>query len=71
MTNAEFRSAALVAVARADITLAALTDLLQHNHGLGAYCPGCQRWADLDLARLVAQGRGRRQLAGFRPPVPA
>ena len=35
-------------------TLRALHD---HEHRLAAYCPTCERWAVLDLERLIAEGR--------------
>lgn len=67
MTEHEERSAALITVARSDVTLDHLAALLEANHGLSAYCPACRRWAELDLQRLVADGYGARRLQGFRP----
>ena len=32
--------------------------LHEHEHQLAAYCATCERWAVLDLARLIAEGRG-------------
>jgi hypothetical protein len=32
--------------------------LLEHDHRLAAYCATCERWAVLDLERLIAAGRG-------------
>ena len=37
------------------------------NDELAAYCPKCQRWAVLDLARLIADGRGDYKPVGRRP----
>lgn len=67
MTDYGLHASALVTVAKTGVTLDTVAALLDCNHGLAAYCPACRRWADLDLARLVAQGRGRRRLQGFRP----
>ena len=35
-----------------------LRALHEHEHQLAAYCPTCERWAVLDLERLIAEGRG-------------
>ena len=67
MTDAELIDAALITVARTGITLDTLAALLLNDHGLSAYCPGCRRWAELDLARLVREGHGRQRLQGFKP----
>ena len=32
--------------------------LQEHDHKLAAYCSTCERWAVLDLERLIADGRG-------------
>jgi hypothetical protein len=40
------------------VTLDTLRKLHDHGHQLAAYCPACERWAVLDLERLIAQGRG-------------
>jgi len=66
------------------IDLGILADLLEHRHRVDAYCPRCDRWAQLDLATLVAAGHGSRRLPlpvrcracgelgrlQVRPPVP-
>jgi hypothetical protein len=66
------------------IDLGSIEGLLEHDHGLAAYCLGCDRWSVLPLADLVAQGKGLLRLpikvrcrdcgeAGrlqARPPVP-
>ena len=67
MDSYELKAAALITVARTGITLDTLAALLQNDHGLSAYCPSCRRWAELDLDRLVREGRGRRRLQGFKP----
>jgi hypothetical protein len=46
------------------IDLGTLAGLLEHDHQLAAYCPRCDRWAVLDLDRMVRDGRG-----GLRLPV--
>jgi hypothetical protein len=66
------------------IDLSTLAGLHRHQHQLAAYCPLCDRWAQLDLAAMVSAGLGDRRLpikvrcsvcAGrgrlqVRPPVP-
>ena len=66
------------------IDLSTLAALLEHSHRLDAHCPRCDRWAEIDLAAMVAAGLGDRRLpikvrcrecgeAGrlqVRPPVP-
>jgi len=66
------------------IDLGTLAGLLEHRHRLDAYCPRCERWAELDLATMVAAGHGGRRLPitvrcsgcgssgrlQVRPPVP-
>ena len=37
------------------IDLGTLADLLEHGHGLAAYCSWCSRWSELPLAELVDQ----------------
>ena len=44
------------------INLGTLAGLLEHHHRLDAYCPRCGRWAELDLAAMVAAGDGERRL---------
>jgi hypothetical protein len=39
---------------------------LRHRHALRAFCPGCRRWALIDLAALVREGQGGRRLVGCR-----
>jgi hypothetical protein len=57
MTDHELQIAALTTIARTGIALDTLAALLDARHGLSAWCPWCRRWADLDLARLVARLR--------------
>jgi len=66
------------------IFLGTLAGLLEHRHRLDAYCPRCDRWAELDLAAMVSNGLGDRRLPikvrcrecgevgrlQVRPPVP-
>jgi len=66
------------------IDLSTLTGLLEHEHTLAAYCPRCNRWAQLDLTAMVSNGLGYRRLPikvrcqvcgevgrlQVRPPVP-
>jgi hypothetical protein len=33
-----------------------LRALREDDHKLAAYCPTCERWAELDLERLIADG---------------
>ncbi len=41
--------------------------MLAGGYTLAAYCRRCDRWADVDLARLVRIGQGDRELIPFRP----
>jgi hypothetical protein len=41
--------------------------LHERDHALAAYCSLCQRWAVLDLARLIAEGRGNYVFVGRKP----
>jgi len=49
------------------IRIATLAECLRSRHGVAAYCARCRRWAQLDLAALVATGYGDRLLAECRP----
>jgi hypothetical protein len=40
------------------ITIQTYADLLEHGLTLAYHCQPCQRWVDVDLASLVAAGRG-------------
>jgi hypothetical protein len=66
------------------IDLGSIAGLVAHNRRLEAYCQRCDRWAVLDLARMVDAGLGDRRLPirvrcrecgelgrlQVRPPVP-
>jgi len=39
------------------IVLGTFRTLRAHDHKLAAYCARCERWAVLDLERLIAEGR--------------
>jgi hypothetical protein len=66
------------------IDLGTLAGLLEHRHRLDAYCPRCDRWAEIDLAAMLSNGLGDRRLPikvrcrdcsevgrlQVRPPVP-
>src|SRR5687767_8713094 len=41
--------------------------LHEHDHNLAAYCATCERWAVLDLERLIAEGRGEHFFVGRKP----
>ena len=43
--------------------------LHEHDHQLAAYCATCERWAVLDLERLIAEGRGEYVFVGKKPRV--
>ena len=49
------------------VTLDTLRALHEHDHQLAAYCATCERWAVLDLGRLIAEGRGEYVFVGRRP----
>ena len=44
------------------IDLGPLAGLHEHHHRLDAYCPRCDRWAELDRTAMVAAGYGERRL---------
>jgi hypothetical protein len=44
------------------IELSTLADLHRHQHNLMAYCPRRDRWAQLDLAAMIAAGHDDRRL---------
>lgn len=67
MTDAELRAAALQTIAREGITIDSIASLPVYGHGLLPYCPGCQRWVDVDIKRLVEKGYGKRKLRNFKP----
>ena len=41
-------------------------ELHSQSHSLGLYCPGCDRWGDADLARLIENGYGDRAVVDAR-----
>ena len=47
--------------------LETFADFVRHKHGLGAYCPGCKRNAQCNLAYLVMHGLGDRPINKCRP----
>jgi hypothetical protein len=49
------------------VTLDTLRALHEHEHKLTAYCATCERWAVLDLERLIAEGRGDYCFVGRKP----
>ena len=49
------------------VTLDTFRALHEHDHKLAAYCATCERWAVLDLERLIAEGRGEYCLVGREP----
>jgi hypothetical protein len=49
------------------VTLDTLRALHEHDHQLAAYCATCERWAVLDLERLIADGRGEFRFVGRKP----
>jgi len=40
------------------IVLDTIAALNEHRHELHCYCPRCERWVQLDLARMIREGRG-------------
>ena len=48
-------------------TLDTLRALHEHDHKLAAYYPVCERWAVLNLERLIAEGRGEYRFVGRKP----
>jgi hypothetical protein len=49
------------------ISLDTFRALHDHDHKLAAYCAICERWAVLDLERLIAEGRGDYRFIGRKP----
>jgi hypothetical protein len=49
------------------VVLDTLRALHDHDHKLAAYCSTCERWAVLDLERLIADGRGDYVFVGRKP----
>ena len=50
-----------------EIRLDTFRALHERNHKLAAYCVRCERWAELDLLRLIEQGRGDYRFVGRSP----
>jgi hypothetical protein len=42
-------------------------DFLENRQGLECYCPGCRRTAWTDVAMLVSNGLGDREVKRYRP----
>ena len=40
------------------IEIRTFRQILERNHELACFCPGCRRWATCNLAELVANGLG-------------
>ena len=49
------------------VTLDTFRALYEHEQQLAAYCATCERWAVLDLERLIAEGRGDYQFVERKP----
>jgi hypothetical protein len=49
------------------IRLDTFAALLKHKHELACYCPGCRRWATVNLQMLVDAGLGDRDPMNCRP----
>jgi hypothetical protein len=49
------------------VTLDTFRALHEHAHKPAAYCPTYDRWAVLDLERLIAEGRGDYRFVGRKP----
>jgi len=49
------------------VALDTLRALHEHDHKLAAYCATCERWAVLDLERLLAEGCGEFRFVGRKP----
>lgn len=41
--------------------------LHEHGYTMACFCAQCRRWGDIDMGRIVAQGRGDALLVRFRP----
>jgi hypothetical protein len=50
-----------------EIRLDTFRALHERNHKLACYCSHCQRWAELDLERLIAEGNGDYRFVGRSP----
>jgi hypothetical protein len=49
------------------VTLDTFRALHEHDHKLACFCSTCERWAVLDLERLIAEGRGDYCFVGRKP----
>lgn len=47
--------------------LVTFRDFLKNGQGLNCWCPGCQRYAYTDVAMLVRNGIGNREVKRCRP----
>ena len=63
MLPAMDESTGLRILSLAGITISTALAYLRHTHRAGAYCPQCQRWADLNLAQLARRGLADQPLA--------
>jgi len=50
------------------INLGSLAGLHRQKHQLAAYCQRCARWAEIDLAAMVAAGQGAPNNSMKVPP---
>lgn len=50
------------------IEIAPYTDLYRAGYSLAYHCWRCRRWSDIDLAAIIAAGRGGQAYVGKRPP---
>ena len=49
------------------IEIRTFRQILERNHELACFCPGCRRWATCNLAELVANGLGDYDPRNCRP----
>jgi hypothetical protein len=49
------------------LDLGTIAGLHQYRHTVGVYCPACRRWAELNLAAMVRDGRGDTPVTVLRP----
>jgi hypothetical protein len=47
------------------VNIVTLEDCRRYQHRVSVFCPKCRHWAELDVGRLCARGRGTRPLASL------
>ena len=64
MTDTELFAVVVDHMNRHGFALEDIQSLVVNRHGIGAYCAGCQRWAELFLSPVGAHNCGRHRAVG-------